>query len=123
MAKFSRNSIPDRIVWKQTGPVHDRSYWLAVPPGKANPGSLTIVHRNMQKFEISKAENVSTLLLRMDQRMVDLDKPITISFAGKEIFNGFAPRTIGTMLKTLSGRGDPKLMFDAEVSIDLPATK
>ena len=77
----------------------------------------------MQKFEISKAENVSTLLLRMDQRMVDLDKPITISFAGKEIFNGFAPRTIGTMLKTLSGRGDPKLMFDAEVSIDLPATK
>ena len=123
MAKFSRNSIPDRIVWKQTGPVHDRSYWLAVPPGKANPGSLTIVNRNMQKFEISKAENVSTLLLRMDQRMVDLDKPITISFAGKEIFNGFAPRTIGTMLKTLSGRGDPKLMFDAEVSIDLPATK
>ncbi len=123
MAKFSRNSIPDRIVWKQTGPVHDRSYWLAVPPGKANPGSLTIVQRNMQKFEISKAENVSTLLLRMDQRMVDLDKPITISFAGKEIFNGFAPRTIGTMLKTLSGRGDPKLMFDAEVSIDLPATK
>lgn len=77
----------------------------------------------MQKFEISKAENVSTLLLRMDQRMVDLDKPITISFAGKEIFNGFALRTIGTMLKTLSGRGDPKLIFDSEVSVDLPATK
>lgn len=55
--------------------------------------------------------------------MVDLDKPITISFAGKEIFNGFALRTIGTMLKTLSGRGDPKLIFDSEVSVDLPATK
>jgi len=38
---------------------------------------------------------------------------------GKELFAGTASRTIGTLVKTLVGRGDPKLMFDAEVSIEL----
>ena len=55
--------------------------------------------------------------------MVDLDKPIKITHGSKELFSGKAPRTIGTMIRTLTGRGDPALMFDAEVEVDLTATK
>ena len=40
MAKFTRNPVPDRVVWKQTGTPHDRSYWLAVPPKEAKGDSL-----------------------------------------------------------------------------------
>ena len=84
--------------------------------------SLVIAKRDGQTIEITTAEKVTKLLIRLDDRMVDLDKPVTVTHAGKELFAGTPPRTIGTMLKTLAGRGDRKLMFDAEVSVELPST-
>jgi hypothetical protein len=51
--------------------------------------------------------------------MVNLDQPVTITFNGKTLYAGVPPRTIKTMLSTLLERGDPKLMFDAEVVVDL----
>ena len=123
MAKFQRDSIPERVVWKQSGAAHDRSYWLAVPADKVTGGSLVTAQRAMQTIEITSAENVATVLVRLDDRMLDLDKPVSISFGGKVLHNGIAPRTIGTLIKTLANRGDPKLIFDSEISVSLPVSK
>jgi hypothetical protein len=123
MAKFTRNPVPDKIVWKQTGAVHDRSYWLAVPTSAAKGDSLVIAKRDGQKVDIVSAEKVTKLLIRFDDRMSDLDQPITVTHAGKQLFSGTASRTIAVLARTLNGRGDPKLMFDAEVSVELPAGK
>ena len=123
MAKFSRNAIPERIVWKQTGTARDRSYWLAVPTKEAKLGSLVVAERNGQTIAIAKAEQVQNLILHFDDRMCDLDKPITITHAGKELYTGIPSRCIHVMLSTLVGRGDPKLMFDAAVRVELPITK
>jgi hypothetical protein len=123
MAKFQRDSIPERVVWKQSGAAHDRSYWLAVPADKVTGGSLITAQRAMQTIEITSAENVATVLVRLDDRMLDLDKPVSISFGGKVLHNGIAPRTIGTLIKTLANRGDPKLIFDSEISVSLPVSK
>lgn len=120
MAKFTRNPIPTRIVWKQSGTTHDRFYWLAVPPGEAKGGSLIEAKRDRQTIEILKVENVKKLLIRLDDRMLDLDQPVKIVYRGKPLFEGKVPRTAETLKKTLGGRGDPKLMFDAEIAVDLP---
>jgi hypothetical protein len=123
MAKFSRNSTPDRVVWKQTGALHDRSYWLATPPGQAKAGALVVARRRGQAVEVTAAEKVAKLLVRFDDRMADLDKPVTVTYAGKQLYAGTPARTIEVLSKTLAGRGDPKLMFDAEVLVELPAGK
>ncbi len=123
MAKFTRNPIPDRVVWKQTGTPHDRSYWLAVPKDEAKSDSLVIAKRSGQNIEISSAEKIGNLLVRLDDRMTDLDKPIKVICAGKELYAGTATRTIAVMLRTLNGRGDPNLIFDAEVAVKLPDGK
>jgi poly(3-hydroxybutyrate) depolymerase len=123
MAKFRRNPVPDRVVWKQTGTPHDRSYWLAVPAGSGKVGSLVTAKRDGQTFEITAAEEVPKLVVRLDERMADLDRPVRVTHAGKELFAGVVPRTVGTMIRTLAGRGDPKLIFDAEVTVELPAGK
>jgi WD40 repeat protein/poly(3-hydroxybutyrate) depolymerase len=120
MAQFTRNPVPDRVVWKQTGTPHDRSYWLAVPPGTAKMDALVVAKRDGQTVEVVAAEGVSKLLIRFDDRMVDLDKPVRVTHAGKELFTGKLPRTVGVMIRTLVGRGDPDLVFDAEVEVDLP---
>lgn len=117
MARFSRDPIPQRIVWKQTGTLRDRSYWLAVDMKDAKGGSLVIANRQGQQIEIIKAEQITTLILRLDDRMLDLDQPVVVTHQGKELFRGVAARTIGTMISTLAGRGDPGLVFDSQVSV------
>jgi poly(3-hydroxybutyrate) depolymerase len=119
MAKFSRNPIPDRVVWKQTGVPHDRSYWLAVPPETGTNDALVIAERKGQSVAIRTAENVNKLILRFDDRMMDLDKPVTVESGGKVLFSGPLSRTIAVILKTLDGRGDPKLIYCAETEVDL----
>jgi poly(3-hydroxybutyrate) depolymerase/transglutaminase-like putative cysteine protease len=123
MAKFTRDPVPEKVVWKQTGTPHDRSYWLAVPPKEAKGDSLVVATRRGQVIEVTAAEKVSKLLVRLDDRMLDLDKPVEVKQGGKTLFAGIAPRTVGTMVKTLAGRGDPGLVFDAEVEVTVGERK
>ena len=119
LAKFDRNPVPDRVVWKQTGTPHDRSYWLAVPKGKAKGGSLVVAERVANKITITKAEDVERLVIRLDDRMIPFQGPVVVEQAGKILHSAPVTRTIATLAKTLADRGDPKLMFDAEVEVTL----
>jgi hypothetical protein len=123
LAKFTRNPVPERVVWRQTGTPHDRSYWLAVPAKEARIDSLVAARRHGQTIEITAAEKVGKLLIRLDDRMVDLDNRVTIKHGDKELYTGVPQRTIAVMVKSLAGRGDPKLMFDAEVAVELSGAK
>jgi hypothetical protein len=123
MAKFARNPIPERIVWKQTEVAHNRFYWLAVPPGTGALDSLVIADRKGQCVEITKAENVGKLIVRFDDRMMDLDQPVAVRRDGKVLFSGSVPRTVAVILKTLEGCGDPKLIYSAEIEVDLTNLK
>jgi poly(3-hydroxybutyrate) depolymerase len=123
MAKFTRNPVPDRVVWKQTGVPHDRSYWLAVPAAQAKVGSLVVASRDGQTVKLDAVEKVGRVIVRLDDRMTDLDKPVTVTHNGKALHTGTPARTIAVLVRTLAGRGDPKLMFDAEVAVDVPGAK
>lgn len=118
MAKHTRTAVPDRVVWKQTGTPHDRSYWLAVPtppPGDA----LVTAKRSGQTIEVT-GSGVKKVLVRFDDRVADLEQPVRVVSGGKELYAGTPPRTAATLAKTLTGRGDPRLMFSAEVLVELP---
>ena len=73
----------------------------------------------MGKWEASEKvgdQEVSlTLEFTKDNKM-----SIKAKSGGKDLFAGPAPRTIGVLARTLADRGDPKLMFDAEVEVALP---
>ena len=120
MAGFRRNARPDRVVWKQGGVLHDRSYWLALPPGELKGDAFVIATQRAGNIEIETAEKVGKLVIRLDDQMAELDKTLSVSYRGKPVFVGPATRTISTMLQTLADRGDPALMFDAEITVVLP---
>jgi len=120
MAALRRNPVPEKIVWKQSGVTHDRLYWLAVPDGAAQAGAEVVASRQGQNFEIKSATKIGELRIRLDERMADLDKPVRVTYDGKALFSGTASRTIGTLCRTLAQRGDPKLIFDAEIPVKLP---
>jgi hypothetical protein len=120
MVKFRRNPLPDRVVWAQSkGSPHERFYWLAVPAGRASAKTFVDAKRTGQTVEITAAEGVDKLLIRLDDRAADLDKPVTVTHKGRTLFAGVAPRTVAVLARTLAGRGDPHLVFDAEVEVAL----
>ncbi|MBM4020950.1 MAG: hypothetical protein FJ284_01670 [Planctomycetes bacterium] len=121
MAERRRTPVADRVVWKQTGRTHERSYWLAVPAGQARPDSLVVVRRDGQRIVVEAAANVPRLIVRLDDRMLDLDMPIRIEMGDRTLFEGTPPRTIKTLWECLATRADRPLCFSASVTVDLAA--
>ena len=60
MAKFTRDPMPDRVVWKQTGTPKTRFYWLAVPKDEATVDSLVVATRKGQTIDVTTAEKVKS---------------------------------------------------------------
>jgi hypothetical protein len=119
MAGFTRDPIPAKVVWKQSSTTHDRFYWLAVPEKSAKAGTLLVVSRDKQNFDVEKAEGVERFTIMLNGAMVDLDQPVTVHMNGKELFKGIVPRTIETVGKTVAVRGDRSLTFDAEIPVTI----
>ena len=118
LAKTSRNPVPGRVVWEQRGG-QGRSYWLAIRNAE-NKGGLVIATVGKQTVTFTAVEKVkSRVHVLLDDRMVDLDGEIAFQHGTAEITKAMLGRRIGVMIRTLLERGDPKLMFDAEIALDL----
>ena len=65
---------------------------------------------------------VEELAIRLDDTMVDLDKPVRVVWKdGSVLHEGVAPRSIAVLSTTLAERGDPRGVFSAEVRVRIPA--
>ena len=117
MAKFRRNPLPKRIVWRQDDVTHNRFYWLAVDDKNKRRGSVVEVSLVKQQIEVKKLQGIEQLILRINDQMVDLDQPITVTFNDKPLFRGSLTRTIAVIGKTLVERGDPVSLFSAEITV------
>ena len=117
MAKFTRDPLPEKVVWRQSTVTHDRFYWLAVPKDQTRAGQVVVVSREGQEVRIEQAEGVKTLTVLLNDTMLDLDKEVRVTKDGRELFRGVVPRTRESLQRTLADRGDPRLMFDASVTV------
>ena len=119
MSQFYRKPYPEKVVWKQSGVTHNRFYWLGVPEKKAQKGALVVASRKGQTITIEKAESVSTLLINLNDEMVDLDKKVTVEYNGKVIYSDIPPRTIAQIWKSLNERNDSNQVFFAQIEVSL----
>ncbi len=119
MAEHSRNPVPDRVVWAEISQANPRSYWLAVPTGDTQRGGLAMVRREGQTIVVEKSEGLARLIVRLDDRLVDLDEPVKIVQGQKTLFEGTIPRTISGLWSCLADRADESLMFPAAMTVSL----
>ncbi|KAA8473975.1 hypothetical protein BDE36_1652 [Arcticibacter tournemirensis] len=116
MAAFRRNPLPARVVWKQDDVNHLSFYWLAVPRKSVKTGGEIVA--SYKGNEIDVAKNYSdTLIIRLNDKMVDLDKPVKLNYLGKQIFKGKLQRKVSVIKKTIDERKDPDLIFSSELVI------
>jgi poly(3-hydroxybutyrate) depolymerase len=114
MEKFTRNPLPERIVWVQDDVTHSRSYWLAVTGSEGKAGNEVVATRTGQSFDLALkgAANASVLL---NDEIANLDQPVSLKVNGREVFKGMVERTIAVLIESLEKRGDRRLMFSAQI--------
>ena len=133
IASKTRNPWPDRVVW--TVRPFDRSvalqnYWLALPAAPDTmPLRLSAAIKNNTvtlSAETDSPGGTSRLpassgriLIRLNDHLADLDQPVTVILNGKPRPPVTVQRSLATMALTMAERGDPRLCFPAEISVDL----
>ncbi|MBL9149880.1 MAG: dienelactone hydrolase family protein [Phycisphaerae bacterium] len=121
MAAHTRDLRPTKIVWLQDDVTHSRFYWLAVDDPKAR--ERIVVERDGQTIRVVEAPAEKRLRIRLDDSMLDLDKPVVVLQGEKELFRGNVERSPAVIDATLNERGDRQGIWTAEVAVTtLPAT-
>jgi len=119
MAKHTRNVTPKKIVWVQDDVTHLQFYWLGIEPDEAKAGTTITAEANGQEIELA-TEDLTSVNVFLDDRFIDLEKPVTIKSKGRVLFEGKVERTIAGLNDTLQQRGDPQLSFPTSVNVKLP---
>ena len=115
MAEYTRDPWPKKINWHQDNVTNTRFYWLANSDPK--PGDLVTAEVIGQIITIT-TENVKKLTLRLNDKLIDLDKEIIVKdSSGKELFKGKIERSPETITKSLTERLDPANVATAELEV------
>jgi pimeloyl-ACP methyl ester carboxylesterase len=116
MAAHERQAWPKRVVWKQSSRTHDRFYWLGLPGNKVKKGQELRAEIKGQVIELYRT-GVSTLHLRLNDALIDLDQPITVHADGRTVFEGKLERRVSAIWKSLNARLDPSSVATAGLEI------
>lgn len=117
MAGFRRNPWPKKVVWQQDDVVHHRFYWLRVPEASAIE-ERALMTATVVGQEIRLDGKVPPgIQLRLSDALLDLDKPVRVLVAGREVFDGPVPRRASVVVESLSERLDPSAVATALLAL------
>jgi predicted esterase len=138
--KHTRVAYPEEIVWKSYEKIFARAFWVEVvkrtePPPliivhmdqkgaeserrtELRPPSLVKAKRKGNAIEIS-TEEVKELRVYLDDAMVDLDKPVTITVNGKKLHDGVVKRSMDVLIEEAHKRHDSSMLYTAFVDLKL----
>ncbi|MBI3820146.1 MAG: hypothetical protein HY286_15740 [Planctomycetes bacterium] len=117
--KHARDPRPAKIVWQPLRRWKRMFYWLWWDDPDA---SAIVVAEAKSKTEIeitvkNLKEPPTGLSVLLDERLVDLDKEITIKLNGQEKFKGKPVRSLAVMALTAAERRDSEMLFVARVKL------
>lgn len=116
MAEHTRDPFPAKVIWRQDDVTHPRFYWLAVEKPQAE--TTITATRDAQQVDL-QSDDVGRVTVRLNDQMIDLDKPVRITSGDRVLHDGRVERTIATLAKTLEERGDPASLFPAEIEVSV----
>jgi poly(3-hydroxybutyrate) depolymerase len=118
MAKYTRSTYPEKIVWKQDDVKRSRFYWLGVDPKSIGDRAEVRAQRSGQKIEL-KATGVEAIELFLSDAWIDLDQSVQVVGGENILFEGKVDRTARALAESLASRGDPQMMAPVRLSVRL----
>jgi dienelactone hydrolase len=136
--KHVRQPYPEEIVYKSYEKIFGRAWWIEVTK-RNEPQPVIMVHLDMNGQESERrseyrppvlvrakrkgnaidvtCEEVKELRVWLDDAIVDLDKPVTITVNGKRLHDGAVKRSVETLIEEARRRRDPSMTFSAFVDV------
>tara|TARA_B100000963_G_scaffold23641_1_gene17672 strand:+ start:51 stop:2366 length:2316 start_codon:yes stop_codon:yes gene_type:complete len=118
MIERVRDPWPKRVVWHQSGRTHERFYWLQVPKGVAKGGQKIEAEVKGQQVTI-RSEGAKEIILRLSDRLMNLDEAFSVKVDGVEVFKGKVERKAQVIWDSLKQRLDPNTVATAELHLKL----
>ena len=116
MQKYKRNPIPEKVMWVQDNRHHKSFYWLETPKNAIKTAGEISVEYNSKRNEINVIDSyTNNLQLLVNDKMLNLNKKVTIKHQGKVIHKGILKRSILNIYNTLSDKGDVNLSFPSAI--------
>ncbi|MEM1449997.1 MAG: transglutaminase domain-containing protein [Planctomycetota bacterium] len=119
MAERRRRVWPNKVVWLQDDVTHERFYWLAVAKGDAGDRARVVAEATDRTIAIT-SDDVTRLTLHLHDRLIDLDRPIAVTWNGTTVFEGEVPRTRAAIEASLASRPDPRMCATALLTVERP---
>lgn len=116
MEKFTRNPLPEKIVWQQDDVIHDRFYWISIPKGGTKAGQVITAERAGQKLTLT-AKDTDRVTVLLNDHLLNMDEPVSITINGSALEPKRAQRTAAVIQRTMEERGDPRLVFSGEITV------
>lgn len=121
MAQFRRTAWPHRVVWHQAAEARPYFYWLGAPRQELARDKEVRAEIKGQTVEIERCD-YSRLCIYLNDEMLDLDKPVTVRYRGRQLFKGRLYRTATLLRETLRRRGDLRYSFPAVAEVTIPVS-
>lgn len=145
VAEHTRDPHPEVVLWTSKeldGRRRDSMYWVELQ-GDDLKGTIALTARinreanrvdvtahqlaieNAQgdptQIEEQQAEptplTTASVNILLNDKLLDLDRPVVVTCNGKEVFSDLVHRDAGTLLQTLVRRGDPNYAFPVRIPI------
>lgn len=114
-----RHPVPRELTWLMTDKVIKDFFWLRCDaPGKQR--EINAICRD-NHVTVTTTTNVTTASLLLDRRLVDFDRPVTLELDGKTLKPVKLQPRLRVLCETLQRRGDPDLIFTAQIDLPLRA--
>lgn len=120
MAKFRRNPLPEKIVWRQeeSEAMPSSFYWVSIPPSCVrHKGDTLIISRQSNTFCIEKTD-YPQITINLNEKLIDFTKPVRVVFGEKELFNEKVQRSIKSIYESIQTRGDQDYIFCAQIQVN-----
>jgi hypothetical protein len=116
MAQYRRNPYPTDIVWQQEEVLRENFYWISVPKDQLKRGQRIRLSCHDNAIDISEC-TYDSITLWLNDELVDLDKTVTVSYQGREMFRGKIRRSRENIVESLYSRNDPSYAFPAKIQL------
>ncbi len=118
MAEYTRNPYPTKIVWHQEEQLKDAFYWLKVDKNETARHKEVRISYEGNNIAIEKCD-YKRLTICLNDEMMNLDMPVTVTYKGAAVFKGKVKRTRENISRNLVLRQDERYAFPAEITITL----
>lgn len=117
MAQHRRNPYPEKVVWRQEEVLKKYFYWIGVPEDEMQRGKEVRLSVKDNKISIEKCD-YSSLTLYLNDKIADLDKPVTVYCGKKKMLKQKVERSRAIMESTIREREDARYCFSAKMIIE-----